>query len=81
MTEPRLTLDALRVPTGCKIRRILNTFSPEDQVTLNEALSGPEDEFPSGRIMTALGDLGISITKDTIIKHRRGHCACNPSRR
>jgi len=77
MTEPKLlTLDALRVSTGCKIRRILDTFSPEDQATLIEALSGPEDEFPSGRIMTALGNLDISVTKDTIAKHRRGRCAC-----
>lgn len=77
MTEPKLlTIDSMRVKTGCKIRHILDTFSPEDQATLNEALQGPEDEFPSGRIMTALGDLDISVTKDTIIKHRRGRCAC-----
>ena len=76
MTEPKLTLDSLRVKRGCKTRQILDTFSPEDQATLNEALSGPEDEFPSGRIMTALADLGIYVTKDTIIKHRRGRCAC-----
>jgi len=76
MTEPQLTLDSLRVKTGCKTRQIIDTFSPEDQETLNEALSGPEDEFPSGRMMSVLAELGISVTKDTIIKHRRGHCAC-----
>lgn len=81
MTEPKLTIESLRAKTGCKIRQIIDSLSPEDQETLNEALSGPEDEFPSGRIMTALAELGIYVTKDTIIKHRRGSCACNPSRR
>jgi len=76
MTEPKLTLDSLRAPTGCKARRIIDGFSPEDQKTLNEALSGPEDEFPSGRMVTTLAELGISVSKDTIIKHRRGHCSC-----
>ena len=72
----KITLDSLRGKTTCKVRQIIDTFSPEDQKTLNEALSGPEDEFPSGRMMTVLAELGISVTKDTIIKHRRGHCAC-----
>lgn len=65
----------------CKIGRIISAMGDKDQATLNEALAGPEDEFPSGRIMTALEGLGISMSKDTIIKHRRGFCACNPSRR
>ena len=76
MTEPKLTLDSLRGKLPCKTRQIIDTFSPEDQETLNEALSGPEDEFPSGRMVTVLADLGVSVTKDTIIRHRRGQCAC-----
>ena len=76
MTEPKITLASLRVKASCKTRQIIDTFSPEDQETLNEALSGPEDEFPSGRMMTVLAELGIRVTKDTIIKHRRGQCAC-----
>jgi hypothetical protein len=78
MTEPKLTLDSLRGKLTCKTRQIIDSFSPEDQATLNEALAGPEDEFPSGRLVTVLAELGISITKDTIIRHRRGHCSCKP---
>ena len=79
MTKPPLTLDALREKSSCKTREILDSFSPEDRETLAAALSGPEDEFPSGRIVTVLGELGISVTKDTIIKHRRGRCSCMKS--
>lgn len=80
MTKPVLTLDSLRGEGRekgmCKAGRIIRTFSPEDQETLNEALSGPEQLFPSGKMVTVLAELGITITKDTIIKHRRGFCAC-----
>jgi hypothetical protein len=76
MTKSVLTLEALRGKSTCKTRQIIDTFSPEDQETLNEALSGPEYEFPSGRMVTVLAELGISVTKDTIIRHRRGHCSC-----
>ena len=81
MTEPKLTLDSLRGHPPCKAESIIRSLSSEDQTTLDEALAGPEDEFPSGRIVHALATLGISITKDTIIRHRRGFCNCNPSRR
>ena len=81
MTEPKLTLDSLRGKPPCKAGNIISALSDEDQAILNEALDGPEDEFPSGRIVHVFAMLGISITKDTIIKHRRGFCNCNPSRR
>ena len=82
MTKPQslLTLDSFRGDGHekgvCKLGRILRKFSPENQATLNEALAGPEVEFPSGRIEDALGEIGVSVGTDTIIKHRRGTCAC-----
>lgn len=76
MTQPVTTLETSREIRTCKVGDIINSLCAEDQATLNEALDGPEDLFPSGRIVTILATLGISITKDSIIKHRRGFCRC-----
>ena len=85
MTKSVLTLDALRgegrEKNSCKAGRVIRDLLPEDQATLNDALSGPEEKFPSGRIVNALAGIGVFVTKDTIIKHRRGFCKCNPARR
>ena len=80
MVMKTLTLDMLRGEGRwkgvCKAGRIVRGLSHEDQTILNEALSGPEEDFPSSRIATVLAGLGVAITKDSIIKHRRGLCRC-----
>jgi len=81
----KLMLDSLRgegrEKDSCKVGRILRDLSPEDQEALNDALAGPEVEFPSGRIVSVLAGIELFVTKDTVIKHRRGSCRCNPARR
>jgi hypothetical protein len=78
-----LTLDSLRGEGRekglCKVGRIIRSLTPEDYAIVVEALAGPEAEFPSGRIATALVGMGLSIGSDSIIKHRRGACACKTS--
>jgi hypothetical protein len=78
--QPVLTLDSLRgegrESGTCKVVRLVRTLSPENQEVINDALSGPEFEFPSAKIETALRSLGLSISDDPIIKHRRGLCTC-----
>jgi hypothetical protein len=80
MTKTLLTLDQLRgegrIKGLCKVGRVIRDLTPEDRAIVVEALAGPEDEFPSGRIATVLGAMGFSVGSDAIIKHRRGGCAC-----
>lgn len=80
MVTQALTLDMLRgegrEKGACKAGRLVRGLSPEDQTILNEALYSPEEDFPSSRIVSALAGLGIPVSKDSIIKHRRGLCRC-----
>lgn len=78
--EPVLNLDSLRGggrdPGRCKIGIILGTLSPGNQEVINQALSGNELEFPSTRIANVLNAMSITMSVDTVIKHRRGLCKC-----
>ena len=82
MTKPQvvLTLDSLRgeghEKDSCKMARVIRTLSPENQIVLGDALHGLEAEYPSTRIVGALKYLDITVATDTVIKHRRGTCAC-----
>lgn len=80
INEPVLRLDSLRGdgrdPGRCKIGIVLGALSPGNQEVINQALSGSETEFPSGKIVSALGSMKIVVTSSTVIKHRRGQCRC-----
>lgn len=62
-----------RVKT-CAIRTILNKLAPSDYDILTKALADPL--WSNDGLATGLREAGISVSANTIKRHRKGLCSC-----
>jgi len=64
-----------RVSTPCLTGLILAKLGPEDRVALEAAMAS---DMTHVSIMRALASQGHKIAQQSIGRHRKGECACEP---
>ena len=60
----------------CKVRTLRADLSESDQKILLDAVNDA-DTWSINALVVALRDRGLTITRDTIDRHRRGVCSCS----
>ena len=60
----------------CKVRTLCEDLSESDQRILLDAVNDAET-WSINALVVALRDRGLTITRDTIDRHRRRVCSCS----
>jgi len=71
-------LEGLEPPTrigACKVRTLMQSLEPKDQVILKEAIDNPD--WPTLTLAEALTKRGLLISESPLRKHRARRCTCN----
>lgn len=71
-------LEDLQPPTKgytCKVRTIRNGLDKKDQEILDAALADLNN-WPSKTLSNALSARGLTVTDNSIARHRKGLCSC-----
>lgn len=60
--------------TPCKVRTVKAQIDESDVELLEAYIQSPDWSTPA--LSSALKDRGISLSPNTILKHRKGTCSC-----
>lgn len=72
----RLSKPAPRTPhPRCGIAVLLDALTDDDKAAVQTALDG---DWTSGAIATELQAEGHQVSHQTVARHRRGECSCEP---
>lgn len=61
--------------SGCKVKRLLDSMTPDDRSDLETALANPN--IPATHIARVLHNRGLEVNYKTLANHRRQDCACH----
>lgn len=59
----------------CRVRTLLNELDEKDEQILAAAIKDANKWSTTG-LSSALSSRGLSLSKDSIAKHRKGNCSC-----
>lgn len=61
---------------ACIVARSLQVLSDEDRVKFEMAMSMPQEQAPTARVVAAFWARDIRINKESVARHRKGVCPC-----
>lgn len=68
-------LQPINEKRSCRVRTLLNELDEKDAQILADAIKDAQKWSTTG-LSTALAARGLSLSKDSIAKHRKGNCTC-----
>lgn len=60
----------------CAVGHILAELAEDERAALASALANPE--WTAVALTKVLNDEGIRVSHSTVLRHRKGECACEP---
>ena len=60
---------------SCRVRTLLNELDEKDAQILADAIKD-ENRWSASGLSSALSSRRLSLSKDSIAKHRKGNCSC-----